>query len=144
MRSVGSFFLSVEAMDPGIGLCFRAGVLCIVMIWISGCSSLATARSSTLSAISNPAPPHNTDYLEYQQGRLTEAQLLDRLPHIAMIGDSLSRDFYVSSFVSCVWRSKMNHGHDWFLDTDPSPNAYAAFMSDLPRKRLWWPVNIRA
>jgi lysophospholipase L1-like esterase len=110
-------------MDPGIGLCFWAGVLCIGMIWISGCGSLATARSSTLSAISNPASPHNTDYLEYRQGCLTEAQLMDRLPHIAMIGDSLSRDFYVSSIVSCVWRSKMNHGHDWFLDTDSSANS---------------------
>jgi lysophospholipase L1-like esterase len=123
MRSVGSFFLQFKPMNPGIGLCFRAGVLCIWMLWILGCGSLATSRSSTLSAISNPASPHNTDYLEYQQGRLTEAQLMDRLPHIAMVGDSLSRDFYVSSFVSCVWRSKMNHGRDWFLDTDASANS---------------------
>jgi lysophospholipase L1-like esterase len=123
MRSVGSFFLSVEAMDPGSGLCFRAGMLCIGMIWILGCGSLATARSSTLSIISNPASPHHQDYLEYQQGRLTKAQLLDRIPHVAMIGDSLSRNFYVSSLPSMIWRSKMNHGHDWFLDTDPSPNS---------------------
>lgn len=123
MRSVGSLFLSVEAMGPGIGLCFRAAVLCIGMIWIWGCSSLAVGRSSTLSEIANPASPHNADYQEYRQGRLTKAQLLDRLPHIAMIGDSLSRNFYVSSIVSCVWRSKMNHGHNWFLDTDPSPNS---------------------
>ena len=134
MRSVGSFFLSVKAMNPGIGLCFLAGVLCIGMLWISGCGSLATARSSTLSAISNPASPHNTDYLEYQQGRLTEAQLMDRLPHIAMVGDSLSRDFYVSSFVSCVWRSKMNHGHDWFLDTDASANSVYSLYERLAQE----------
>jgi len=134
MRSVGSFFLSVEAMDPGIGLCFRAGVLCIAMIWILGCGSLATARSSTLSAISNPASPHHTDYLEYRQGRLTEAQLMDRLPHIAMVGDSLSRDFYVSSFLSCVWRSKMNHGHDWFLDTDASANSVYSLYKRLAQE----------
>ena len=134
MRSVGSFFLSVEAMDPGSGLCFRAGVLCIAMIWISGCSSLTTARSSTLSAIANPACPHHTDYLEYQQGRLTEAQLLDRLPHIAMVGDSLSRDFFLSSFVSNVWRSKMNHGHDWFLDTDASANSVYSLYERLAQE----------
>jgi hypothetical protein len=93
------------------------------MIWILGCGSLATARSSTLSAISNPASSHHTDYLEYQQGRLTEGQLLDRLPHMAMVGDSLSRNFYVSSLPSCVWRSKMNHGRDWFLDADPSAGS---------------------
>jgi lysophospholipase L1-like esterase len=76
-----------------------------------------------LSAISNPASPHNADYLEYQQGRFTKAQLMDRLPHIAMVGDSLCRDFYVSSLLSMVWRSKMNHGRDWFLDTDPSAGS---------------------
>jgi lysophospholipase L1-like esterase len=134
MHSAGSFFLSVEATDPGIGLCFRAAVLCIGMIWILGCGSLATARSSTLSAISNPASPHNTDYLEYRQGRLTEAQLMDRLPHIAMVGDSLSRNFYVSSFVSCVWRSKMNHRHDWFLDTDASANSVYSLYERLCQK----------
>ena len=42
----------------------------IGMLWILGCGSLVTARSSTLSAISNPASPHHPDYLEYQQGRL--------------------------------------------------------------------------
>jgi lysophospholipase L1-like esterase len=93
------------------------------MIWILGCGSLATARSSTLSVISNPASPHHTDYLEYQQGRLTKAQLLDRLPHVAMVGDSLSRNFFVSSLFSMIWRSKMNHRHDWFLDTDPSADS---------------------
>jgi lysophospholipase L1-like esterase len=118
-------------MDPGIGLCFWAGVICIGMIWLSGCGSLATARSSTLSAIANPASPHNTDYLEYRQGRLTEAQLMDRLPHIAMVGDSLSRGFYVSSFVSCVWRSKMNHGCDWFLNTDASANGVCSLYERL-------------
>ncbi len=121
-------------MDSGIGLCFWAGLLCIGMIWISGCGSLVTARSSTLSTISNPASPHNTDYLEYQQGDLTKAQLIDRLPHIAMIGDSLSRNFYVSSLPSCVWRSKMNHGRDWFLDTDPSANSIYSLYERLAQE----------
>jgi lysophospholipase L1-like esterase len=121
-------------MKSGIGLCFRAGALFIGMLWILGCGSLATARSSTLSAISNPASLHNTDYLEYQQGRLTEAQLMDRLPHIAMVGDSLSRDFFVSSFVSCVWRSKMNHARDWFLDSDPAANSVYSVYERLARE----------
>ncbi|MFA4902111.1 MAG: SGNH/GDSL hydrolase family protein [Desulfobaccales bacterium] len=114
-------------MDPRIRL-FWAGVLCIGMILISGCGSLVTARSSTLLGISNPGYPHNTDYLEYQKGRLTKAQLVERLPHVAMIGDSLSRDFYVSSMVSMIWRSKMHHRCNWFLDTDPSANsAYSLY-----------------
>ena len=121
-------------MKPRIGLCFRAGVLCIGMMWISGCSSLTTARSSTLSAISSPTSPYNTDYLEYQQGRLTEAQLMDRLPHIAMVGDSLSRDFYVSSLVSNLWRSKINHRHDWFLDTDTSTDSVYSLYERLAQE----------
>ena len=121
-------------MEPGIGLCFRAGVLCIGMISISGCGSLASARSSTLSAISNPASPHNADYLEYRQGRLTEAQLTDRLPHMAMVGDSLSRDFFLSSLVSSVWRSKVNHRRDWFLDTDASPDSVYSLYERLAQE----------
>ena len=135
MRSVGSFFLSVKARDPGIGLCFRAGLLCIGMLWILGCGSLVTARSSTLSVISNPASPHNTDYLEYREGRITEEQLMDRVPHITIVGDSLSRDFFVSSsLVSMVWRSKKNHRCDWFLDTDPSANSVYSLYERLSQE----------
>ena len=59
---------------------------------------------------------------------------MDRLPHIAMVGDSLSRDFYVSSIVSCVWRSKMDHGHDWFLDTDPSADSVYSLYERLAQE----------
>ena len=121
-------------MKPGIRRCFGAGVLCIGMLWISGCGSLVAARSSTLLGISNSGSPHHADYLEYQQGRLTEAQLLDRLPHIAMIGDSLSRDFYVASIASMIWRSKMHHGHNWFLDTDPSTNSVYSLYERLSQE----------
>ena len=117
-----------------MGRRFRAGVLCLGMIWLSGCGSLVAARSSTLSVISNPASPNHADYLEYQQGRLTAAQLTDRLPHIAMIGDSLSRDFYVSSIASMIWRSKMHHGCDWFLDTDPSAQSVYSLYERLARE----------
>jgi lysophospholipase L1-like esterase len=121
-------------MNPGIRLSFRAGVLFIGMIWILGCGSLATARSSTLSAIADPASPYHTDYLKYQQERLTEAQLMDRLPHIAMLGDSLSRDFFVSSLISMAWRSKMNHRCDWFLDTDASANSVYSLYERLAQE----------
>jgi lysophospholipase L1-like esterase len=104
------------------------------MIWISGCGSLVATRSSTLLGISNPGYPQHTDYLEYQQGRLTEAQLLDRLFHMAMIGDSLSRDFYMSSIPSMVWRSKMHHRCNWFLDTDPSANSVYSLYERLAQE----------
>ncbi len=59
---------------------------------------------------------------------------MDRLPHMAMIGDSLSRNFYVSSLPSMIWRSKMNHGHDWFLDTDSSANSVYSVYERLARE----------
>jgi lysophospholipase L1-like esterase len=133
MRSFGSFFQAVQAIDLEIRLCWTV-VLCMGMILISGCGSLVTASSSTFSTISMPASPYNADYLEYQQGRLTKAQLLDRLPHIAMVGDSLSRNFYVSSLPSCVWRSKMNHRRDWFLDTDPSADSVYSLYERLAQE----------
>jgi lysophospholipase L1-like esterase len=133
LRSGGSLSPSVKVINPGIGRRFWAAVLCIGMLGLSGCGSLVVARSSTLLGISNPGYPHHTDYLEYTQGRLTKAQLLDRLPHIAMIGDSLSRNFYVSSLPSCVWRSKMNHGRDWFLDTDPAADSVYSLYERLAR-----------
>jgi lysophospholipase L1-like esterase len=134
MRFIGSFSLSGAAMSLKISLYCRVGVLYLSMMWILGCGSLATARSSALSVISNPAAPHHQDYLEYQQGRLTKAQLMDRLPYIAIIGDSLSRNFYLSSVVSSVWRSKMNHRHDWFLDTDASPTSINSLYERLAQE----------
>jgi lysophospholipase L1-like esterase len=134
MRSVRSFFLSVKARYPGSRLCFRAGILGIAILGILGCGSLLAARSSTLSVIADPASPHHEDYREYRQGHLTKAQLMDRLPHIAMIGDSLSRDFYVSSRLSMIWRAKMDHGHDWFLDTDPSAHSVYSLYERLAQE----------
>lgn len=111
----------------------RAAACGVGMLWVSGCSSLNCVNSSTLSTILDPASAHHADYLEYQQGRLTKAQLLDRLPYIALIGDSLSRDFFVSSFISSLWRSKMNHRRDWFLDVDASTNSVYSVYEHLER-----------
>jgi lysophospholipase L1-like esterase len=121
-------------MKQGTRAWLGAGVFCIGMVSIAGCGSLATARSSTLSVISSSACPQHTDYVEYQQGRLSEAQLLDRLPHIAMVGDSLSRGFFVSSLASSVWRSKVNHRQDWFLDTDASPDSVYSLYERLAQE----------
>lgn len=68
------------------------------------------------------------DYFEYKKGRITSAQLVARLPHIAMIGDSLSGNVYVSSALSTFWRARRYYGNDWFLNADPSPESvYGVF-----------------
>ena len=45
-----------------------------------------------------------------------------------MIGDSLSRNVYVSSALSTFWRARRYCGNDWFLNADPSPESvYSVF-----------------
>lgn len=68
------------------------------------------------------------DYLKYKQKQISRAELVARLPHVGMIGDSLSKDAYVSSIPSTFWRARTRRGKDWFLDTDPSPDSvYSVF-----------------
>jgi lysophospholipase L1-like esterase len=76
-----------------------------------------------LERVAEPSSKFHESYLEYKQGRVSRAELVRRLPHVAMIGDSLSKNFYISSPASIFWRARTERGKDWFLDTDPSPNG---------------------
>jgi len=76
-----------------------------------------------LERISQPSSAFYKDYLEYQRGSLTEDQLIWRLPHVAMIGDSLAKNAYVSSILSMFWRVRTEHQGNWFLDTDKSSDS---------------------
>jgi len=51
------------------------------------------------------------------------AELVARVPHVAMIGDSVCTDVYISSILSTFWRARTCRGNNWFLDTDPSPGS---------------------
>jgi hypothetical protein len=58
----------------------------------------ATATSPDyLRRVSEPSSKFYPDYLEYKSGKIDRAELVRRLPHIAVIGDSLSKNFYISS-----------------------------------------------
>jgi hypothetical protein len=84
----------------------------------------ATATSpGYLERVSEPASKLYPDYLAYKSGKIDQAELVRRLPHIAMIGDSLSKNFYISSPASILWRARTERQRDWFLDTDPSPQS---------------------
>jgi len=74
-----------------------------------------------LERVSQPSSPFYNDYLEYRQGRISRAELVRRLPHLAMIGDSLTQHFYISSPISLFWRARTQRRKNWFLDTDPDP-----------------------
>jgi lysophospholipase L1-like esterase len=76
-----------------------------------------------LQRVSDPSSRFYRDYLDYKEGRISRPELARRLPHIAMVGDSLSKHFYISSPASMLWRARTERQRDWFLDTDPSPGS---------------------
>jgi len=90
----------------------------------------ATSRDY-LRRVSEPSSRFHRDYLEYHEGRISRAELARRLPHIAMVGDSLSTNFYISSPASMLWRARTERQRDWFLDTDPSPGSVDSLYEKL-------------
>jgi lysophospholipase L1-like esterase len=94
----------------------------------------ATATSADyLERVSEPSSKFYPDYLEYKQGRISRAELVRRLPHIAMIGDSLSRNMYISSIPSMFWRTRTERGKDWFFDTDSTPHSIYSLYERLDK-----------
>jgi hypothetical protein len=90
--------------------------------------SAAAISANYLQRVADPTSRFCADYFEYKKGRISSAQLVARLPHIAMIGDSLSLNVYVSSALSTLWRARRYYGNDWFLNADPSPESvYSVF-----------------
>lgn len=99
---------------------------------MGGCASLpVTTSPDFLARISRPSSPHYESYLEYKRGRLTKNELIQRLPHVAMIGDSLTKNFYLSSLSSSFLRAKTKHGNNWFLDTNRSPESIYSVYEQL-------------
>jgi len=74
-----------------------------------------------LERIAEPASRFHSDYLAYRNADISQAQLIARLPHVAMVGDSVCTGVYISSAWSTFWRARTCHGNNWFLDTNPAP-----------------------
>jgi len=89
----------------------------------------ATAISADyLKRAAHPKSRFHADYVAYKKQEITRAEFVARLPHIALLGDSLCRNVYVSSRLSTLWRARRHYGNDWFLNTDPSPSSvYSVF-----------------
>ena len=82
------------------------------------------ARSANyLARTSAPSSASYSDYLEYRRGKISRAELVSRLPHVAMIGDSLTQNFHTSNPLSMFWRARTERRKNWFLDTDPAPQS---------------------
>jgi lysophospholipase L1-like esterase len=83
--------------------------------------SVPAISGNFLQRIAQPTSRFHPDYLTYRNREITWSELVARLPHVAMIGDSVCTDVYISSALGTFWRARTRRGHNWFLDTDPSP-----------------------
>src|SRR4029453_12074243 len=73
-----------------------------------------------LERIAEPASRFHSYYLAYRNGDIPQAELIARLPHVAMVGDSVCTGIYVSSAWSTFWRARTCCGSNWFLDINPA------------------------
>lgn len=76
-----------------------------------------------LERIAQPVSPFHSDYVAYLIGGITRAELIARLPHVAMLGDSVCMDIYISSRWGTFWRAHTSRGKNWFLHLDAAPDA---------------------
>jgi lysophospholipase L1-like esterase len=80
--------------------------------------------SNFLERIADPTSQFHPDYLAYRNCEITKGELVARLPHIAMLGDSVCMGIYISSPWSTFWRAHTCRGRNWFLDTgSPHPGV---------------------
>ena len=59
-----------------------------------------------LERVAEPESPLHPVYLTYRKGEITRAELIARLPHVAMLGDSACIGIYISWPWSTLWRAR--------------------------------------
>jgi len=75
-----------------------------------------------LERVADPESRFHPDYLAYRRGEIARAELIARLPHVAMLGDSVCMGIYISSAWDTLWRARRSGGKNWFLHVDDAPN----------------------
>jgi lysophospholipase L1-like esterase len=84
--------------------------------------SAAFVSPNFLQRVAELESPFHRDYLAYQGGEITRTELVSRLPHVAMLGDSVCTGIYISSPWSTLWRAQTSRGKNWFLHLDAAPS----------------------
>jgi hypothetical protein len=83
--------------------------------------AVRVVSANFLERIGEPASRLHSRYLAYRKGDIPQAELIARLPHVALVGESVYMGIYISSAWSTFWRARSCHGNNWFLDTNPAP-----------------------
>jgi len=90
--------------------------------WLGKMKAASFVSPNFLERVAEPESPFHRDYLVYRKGEITRAELIKRLPHVAMLGDSVCLGTYISSPWSTFWRARTSHGKNWFLHFDAAPS----------------------
>src|SRR4029077_21136479 len=69
-----------------------------------------------LERVAESESPFHPVYLAYRRSEITRAELITRLPHVAMLGDSSCMGIYISSPWSTFWLAHTRRGRNWFFD----------------------------
>ena len=67
--------------------------------------SASVISSNFLERIADSESQFYPDYQSYLKGKITKQELVARLPHVAMLGDSACMGTYISSPWSTFWRT---------------------------------------
>src|SRR5256886_2605691 len=84
-----------------------------------------------LRRLAEPSSPLHSDYLAYRNQEIGWDELVARLPHVALIGDSVCTGVYMSSIWSTFWRARTCCGNNWFLDTNSAPSGIQSISKRL-------------
>ena len=82
--------------------------------------STSVITKDFLERVSRSESRFHSDYLAFRRGEITRQDLIARLPHVTMIGDSVSTGIYISTRWSTIWRARRRHRRNWFLSVDPA------------------------
>jgi len=83
--------------------------------------SAPLVSANFLERLAEPTSPFHCDYRAYRERQINWDELVARLPHVAMLGDSVCMDIYISSPWSTFWRAHTRCGGNWFLDNGSVP-----------------------
>lgn len=116
---------SLSSPQPGrFAKQLTLGVLDTLLLFDHVLTKSRTVTSPAyLDRVAGPQSQFHATYVSYQHGQISQENMVQSLPHIALLGDSLSKHVYVSPGLGLLWRARTEERRNWFLDTDPSPNS---------------------
>jgi lysophospholipase L1-like esterase len=73
-------------------------------------------QANCLARLADPRWRFHAGHLGGKHSRINRRTLVTRLPHVAIIGDSLSKDVYISSRLRTFWCARRRRGRSWVFD----------------------------